>query len=112
MQDQSGSLPEEEPNPKIGSRMLESMQAFWRELPKLLKQRSKRRQWIAYHAAERVCFGRNDLDVYQECFRRGLQRGQFYVGKIAQGDTPPWGTLETDWSLYEATENAEPPTGE
>ena len=39
-------------------------------------------------------------------FRRGLNRGEFFVGKLeAEPDgIPPWGTFESDRSLYEATD--------
>src|SRR5690242_1479154 len=45
-----------EPRPRIAPRMLQSMQAYWRELPELLKLRSKQRQWVAYHGDERLGF--------------------------------------------------------
>jgi hypothetical protein len=85
--------------------MLRSMQAFWRDLPELLRLRSKGR-WVAYHGDERVAFAEDDVAAYQECFRRGLQRGEFYVGKLeARPDgVPPWGTLVADRSLYEFAE--------
>jgi hypothetical protein len=53
-----------------------------------------------------VAIGRSDVEAYQECFRRRLKHEEFYVGKLeADPDgIPPWGTLEGDWSLYEATE--------
>jgi hypothetical protein len=40
------------------------------------------RQWVAYHGDERVGFGRSKSDLYQECFRRGLRRGEFVVRRI------------------------------
>jgi hypothetical protein len=92
--------------PRIPPMMLRSMQAYWRELPDLLKLKSRKRQWVGYHAEQRIGFGQTDLDVYRECFQRGLQRGEFYVGKLeaeAEG-LPPWGSYESDWSLYESTE--------
>lgn len=93
----------EEARRRIGSMMLRSMQAYWRDLPELLKHRSRTRRWVAYHGDERVAFGRADVEVYQECFRRGLQRGEFYVGilETEPEGIPPWGTLESDRSLYE-----------
>jgi hypothetical protein len=56
------------------------------------------RQWVAYHGDERVGFGKTQTEVYQECFRRGLQRGEFYVGKLKADleGLPPWGTLQSD----------------
>ncbi|SRR5579885_3419929 len=101
--------PTHEPPAGIEPLMLRSMQAFWRDLPELLKLKSKARQWVAYHGDERVAFGRDDLDVYQACFACGLQRGQFYVGKIEPDETPPWGTTQGDWSLYEVTDVGEAP---
>ena len=53
---------------------------------------------------------RSEVDAYQECFRRGLKRGEFYVGwlKANFDGIPPWGTFESDWSLYEVTEESPP----
>jgi hypothetical protein len=84
--------------------MRRSQEAFWRDLPQLLELKSKKRPWVAYHGEERVGFARTQTEMYQECFRRGLERGHFYVGKIEEDETPPWGTLEGDRSLYEYTE--------
>jgi hypothetical protein len=104
-----GSLPRpvEEPPPEIAPMMLRSMQAFWRELPELLKKRRNRGKWAAYHGEERVAISRSDVDAYQECFRRGLKRGEFYVGWLKEDPDgiPPWGTVECDWSLYEVTDD-------
>ena len=65
---------------------------------------------MAYHEEERVALTRSDVEAYQECLRRGFNRGDFYVGRVeADPDgIPPWGTLEGDWSLYEATEGNPP----
>jgi hypothetical protein len=81
--------------------MLQSQQAFWRELPELLKLKSRKRQWVAYHGNERVTVGRTDVEVYQECLRRGLRRGEFYVASIGERDTPPWAVEPIEESLYE-----------
>jgi hypothetical protein len=101
-----------QPNPEIKPMVLRSMQAFWRDLPGLLMDRRNHRKWAAYHGEERVAIARSKVDAYQACFRRGLNSGEFYVGKLdAHPDgIPPWGTLEGDWSLYEATEPGEAPT--
>jgi hypothetical protein len=96
-----------EPRVAIAPAMLRSQQAFWRDLPELLKLKSKTRQWVAYHGDERVGFGKTKTEVYQECLRRGLQRGDFYVGKIEEEETPPWGMLEGDRSLYEFADSSE-----
>lgn len=82
------------------------MQAFWRDLPELLKHRRNRGKWVAYHGEEQVATRRSDVNAYQECFRRGLKHAEFYVGKVEADPhgIPPWGTREGDWSLYEVTE--------
>ncbi len=97
------------PNPEIKPMVLRSMQAFWRELPGLLMHRRNHRKWAAYHGEERVAITRSKVDAYRACFRRGLTYGEFYVGKLepAADGIPPWGTIECDRSLYEATEPGE-----
>ena len=108
----AGPLPRPagQPHPEIAPLMLRSQQAFWRDLPELLKHRRNRGKWAAYHGDERVAITRSDLDAYQECFRRGLKHEEFYVGKLeADPDgIPPWGTIESDWSFYEVTDGDPP----
>jgi hypothetical protein len=102
--------PAEQPDPEISPMMLRSQQAFWQDLPELLKDERIQGTWVAYHGGKRVAFGRSDVEAYQECFRRGLKRGEFYVGRVeADPDgVPPWGTLDSDWSLFEVTEGTPP----
>jgi hypothetical protein len=76
----------------------------------LLKLKSRKRQWVAYHGAERVVIGRTDSDVYQSCLRRGLQRGEFYVASIGERDTPPWAVEPIERFLYEASDELPPPS--
>jgi hypothetical protein len=104
-------LSADRPNPEISPMMLRSMQAYWRHLPKLLMDRRNHRKWAAYHGDERVAITRSQVDAYQECFHRGLNRGEFYVGKLepAPDGIPPRGTYECDRSLYEYTDPDEPP---
>jgi hypothetical protein len=109
----TGTLPQpaHQPPPEIAPLMLRSQQAFWRDLPELLKDRRNRGKWAAYHGEERVAVQRSEVDAYQECFRRGLNRGEFYVGKLEPDPEgiPPWGTYQSDRSLYEFTDPDEPP---
>jgi hypothetical protein len=106
-----------EPPASIAPEMLRSMQAYWRELPELLKCKSKARRWVAFHGDDRVGFGKSQTELYQECLRRGWQRGEFYVGRLEADPEgiPPWGTLEGEWSLFEvgeADEGAPTPDGQ
>src|SRR5690349_19653243 len=59
-----------EPSPRIAPLMLRSMQAYWRDLPELLKLKSKRCRWVAYHADERIGLGRTEAELHQEAMRR------------------------------------------
>ena len=91
---------------EISPMRLRSMEAFWRDLPGLLETRRNRKKWAAYHGDERVAIARSEVDAYQECFRRGLQRGEFYVGKLEADPEgiPPWGTRQGEWSFFETTD--------
>ena len=102
--------PAHQPHPEIPPMVLRSEQAFWRDLPELLKKRRNRGKWVAYHGEERVAITRSDVEAYQACFRRGLKPEEFYVGTVkADPDgIPPWGPFEGDWTFYEATEGAPP----
>jgi hypothetical protein len=103
--------PAGQPHPEIPPMILRSQQAFWRDLPGLLMDRRNHRKWAAYHGEERVAIARSKVDAYQECLRRGLNRGEFYVGKldVHPDGIPPWGTIECDRSLYEATDPDDAP---
>jgi hypothetical protein len=103
--------PAHQPHPDIPPMILRSQQAFWRDLPELLKKRRNRGKWAAYHGEQRVAITRSDVDAYQECFRRGLKHEEFYVGWLepTPDGIPPWGTFESDRSLYEFTDPDEPP---
>jgi hypothetical protein len=98
--------PAGQPHPEIPPMILRSQEAFWRDLPGLLMDRRNHRKWAAYYGDERVAIARSKVEAYQECLRRGLKSGEFYVGKLhAHPDgIPPWGTIECDRSLYEATD--------
>ncbi len=90
--------------------MLRSQQAFWRDLPELLKDERNRRKWAAYHGDERVAVSRSDVEAYHTCLARGLERGEFYGGRLeADPDgVPPWDVLEAGWSLFEVTDEPSP----
>jgi hypothetical protein len=98
------------PSPEISPQMLRSQRAFWRDLPELLKKKRNRGKWAAYHGEERVTIVRTDVEAYRECFRRGLECGDFYVGKLKADPEgiPPWGTHHSDWSFYEVTDENPP----
>ena len=65
-----------------------SHEGFRSALPELLKNQTESQQWVAFHGAELVAFGRTKTEAYQECLRRGLARGTFVVRRIEPGSPP------------------------
>jgi hypothetical protein len=102
--------PSEDVSLLISPQMLRSQQAFWRDLPELLKSRRNRDKWVAYHGDERVGIDKSRTELYQRCFGRGLRPGEFYVGKIEPEETPPWVPTPMEESLYEFTDELFPPS--
>jgi hypothetical protein len=87
---------------QVSAIMLRSQQAFWRDLPELLKQKRFRKRWVCYHGDERIGVDKNDAELVRLCLKRGLERGQFYLGRIEEDPTPPWEPTEMEQSLFEA----------
>ena len=54
-----------------------SQEAFYRNLPALLKTHC--RQWVAFHGDACAGFGRTETELYQRCLRQGLKEGEFIV---------------------------------
>jgi hypothetical protein len=63
--------------PRIPSMLTRSMDAFYRNLPELLKKHYGK--WVAYHGDECVGIGRSQTDLYQKCLRRGLPEDEFEI---------------------------------
>jgi hypothetical protein len=58
----------------------EAQSAFQKALPGLLA--SHFRQWVAYRGNEQIGFADSKADLYAECLRRGIARGQFILRRI------------------------------
>lgn len=56
-----------------------SQDAFFRDLPELLKDESLRGQWVVYHGDERIGFASKKRPLIEECLRRGLKRDEYDV---------------------------------
>jgi hypothetical protein len=66
-----------------------SQEAFFRDLPELLKDRGLRGKWVAYHGEKRIKIGPTQTDVIRECNRRGLGSEEYDVFVIEpQGQEP------------------------
>ncbi len=65
------------PLPAIPEGILRSQDAFFRDLPELLKDVSLLGKWIGYHGSERIGIASGMKPLIQECLRRGLADDQF-----------------------------------
>jgi hypothetical protein len=66
-----------------------SREAFFRDLPALLKQSRRRGQWVAYHGERRRGFARTEAELYQKLLRQGVSDRDFYVGWIGPQSEEP-----------------------
>lgn len=66
-----------------------SQEAFFRDLPGLLKDRKMRGKRIAYRGDERVKVGKTEEDVIRECIRRGLKSDEYDVFVIEPQSPDP-----------------------
>src|SRR5947207_1114340 len=88
-----------------------SMEAYWRDLPALLKSRY-RGQWVAYQGDERLGFARTKGELYQECYRRGLRDSKFWIDRVEPDYQPPWVPIQVEGRLGEFEEDTELPAEE
>jgi hypothetical protein len=63
----------------------EAQQAFHGELPQLLQEHAGG-EWVAYRGSQRLGIGRTKTELYRDCLRRGLERGEFLVRQIDRGN--------------------------
>jgi hypothetical protein len=63
----------------ISEGIRESQEAFFRDLPGLLKDRRLRGRYVAYHGDERIGIARDDEPLIRECLRRGLKREEYDI---------------------------------
>jgi hypothetical protein len=70
-----------DPSAEVSPLMVYSQEAFRRELPKLLELHAEG-EWAAYRGSERLRVGPSKDDLYNECLKKGLKRGEFLVRLI------------------------------
>jgi hypothetical protein len=56
-----------------------SQEAFRRNLPRLLQEKERLRQWVAYHGEDCLGFAASRIELYQRCLGQGLARDDFVV---------------------------------
>jgi hypothetical protein len=69
--------------------ILRSQDAFFRDLPELLKDESLRGQWVIYHGDERIGIAPSDEPLIRECLKRGLKRDEYDVFVIRPKSREP-----------------------
>ena len=69
--------------------ILRSQDAFFRDLPELLKDESLRGVWVIYHGEERIGVAPKQLPLIEECNRRGLKREEYDVFVIRPQSREP-----------------------
>lgn len=86
--------PQEGADPAIPPDVLRAQQAFWQDLPELLKDRRLRGQWVAYSAEGRIGIARDTAELVRACQRRGLSVTACYMDVIEPMPQPPWLLVE------------------
>jgi hypothetical protein len=86
----------QEPIPETPPGILRSQQAFWRDLPELLRNRRNRGRWVAYHGDERIGVDADRMKLVREIRRRGLSQDAYYFGRIEPQDQAPWEPIEVE----------------
>ena len=69
--------------------ILRSQDAFFRDLPELLKNESLRGMWVIYHGDERIGIAPKQLPLIEECNRRGLKREDYDIFVIEPQSREP-----------------------
>lgn len=92
-----GSVPQDL-LPEIPEGILRSQDAFFRDLPELLKDESLRGKWVIYHGDERIGIDPDMVPLIKECNRLGLKRDQYDVFVIRpQSREPEEMEIVTPW---------------
>ena len=67
-----------------------SQEAFWRDLPELLKNKKNRGKWVCYHGEERLGIAAREEPLLRECLRRGIPDDAYHLDVIEPQAIPPW----------------------
>ena|SRR5260370_32091492 len=62
----------------------QALDAFRRDLPQLMQD--GKWKWEAYHGDSQIAWGKTQLELYQECYRKGLKDDEFMIRSVE----PEW----------------------
>jgi hypothetical protein len=85
-----------EPAQAVPEGIRRSQEAFWRDLPELLKYKRNHGKWVCYHGDTRLGIAPDDVPLIQECLRRGIPDEAYYLAVIHDRDLPPWEPEEVE----------------
>jgi hypothetical protein len=85
-----------QPDFEVAQGILRSQQAFWRDLPELLKNKRNRNKWVCYHGDERIGIAKSDVPLIKECLRRNLPDDSYDLFVIREHDLAPWEVEEVE----------------
>ena len=74
---------------RVPEAIRKSQEAFFRDLPEMLRDRRLQGKYVAYHGDERVKIGRSEVEVIRECLRRGLHADRYDVFVIRPQSSEP-----------------------
>ncbi len=94
--EQAGGPEPQDPTAGIPPGILRSQQAFWRDLPELLRHKRNRGRWAAYHGDEQIGVDADEVKLVREIVRRGIAGDDYYMGRIEPEDQPPWEPIEVE----------------
>jgi hypothetical protein len=76
--------------------ILRSQQAFWRDLPDLLKTKKNHGKWVCYREDERIGIADSDEPLIRECLRRNIPDDGYDLFVIKPRTIPPWEAEEVE----------------
>jgi hypothetical protein len=75
---------------RIPPGILRSQQAFWQDLPELLKTRRNHGKWVCYHGDQRIGIAGTKTELVRAMHQGRICRGEYYVAVIRPREIPPW----------------------
>jgi hypothetical protein len=88
--------------------ILRSQQAFWKDLPELLKNKRNRGKWVCYHGDERVGIGDHKA-LIRETLQRRIPEDAYYIDRIQWQELAPWEDIEVEPLYPRVDEDDLPP---
>jgi hypothetical protein len=79
-----------EPDAEVAPGIRRAQEAFWRDLPELLRTKRNQGQWVAYRQDERIGVSLSPQKLLRAIRSRGIPRDEYYLAVIRPHELPPW----------------------